>query len=217
MPRSTSFAIALGVLAFAAVLPAAGQLVVDDFSTTQSVSLSAINGTITSEISGAGLLGGVRAIRLTQGASAGSLAGTVAANTLAMSTTTLGDLEVWWDGVDDDGFTPTGLGGIDLTNGGLRDRFRLQVLTNDRPTELMRLQIWMNGTDRCEAQFQMPTGTLEVLFSAFTSCTGAATTATAPQAAGAVLFRTVNRPGAWSFTLGSVAGAPVELLSFTVD
>ena len=217
MPRSTSIVSAVIVSALAAALPAAGQLVVDDFSTTQSVAHSTINTSTTSEIAGAGLLGGVRAIRLAQGASAGLLAGTVAGNTLAMSTTTLGDLEVWWDGVDDDGFTPTGLGGMDLTNGGSRDRFRLQVLTNDRPTELMRLQIWMNGADRCEAQFQMPTGTLEVLFSAFTSCTGAATTATAPQAAGAVFFRTVNRPGAWSFTLGSVQGAPVELIYFAVD
>ena len=217
MRRSTSIATAVMVSAFAAALPAAGQLVVDDFSTNHSVAHSTINTSTTSEIAGAGLLGGVRTIRLTQGASSGFLTGTVASNTLVMSTTTLGDLEVWWDGVDDDGFTPTGLGGMDLTNGGSRDRFRLQVLANDRPTELMRMQIWMTGADLCEAQFQMPTGTLEVLFSAFTSCTGTATTATAPQAAGAVFFRTVNRPGAWSFTLGSVEGAPVELVSFTVD
>lgn len=198
--------------------PGAGQLVVDDFSADQSANHSAINSSTTNEVGGlTGVLGGVRTLRLTQGASAGALSGVVSGGTLTMTTDTAGDLEIWWDGVDDDSFTPTGLGAMDLTNGGAFDRFRLQVSSNSLPVDSMRMQIWMNGGDRCEVQFAMPSGPLELPFSSFTNCTGAATPAAAAQAAGAVFFGTVNRPGAWTFVLGSVESTPVELLSLSVD
>jgi hypothetical protein len=145
------------------------------------------------------------------------LSGVVASDTLTMTTDTPGDLEVWWDGMDDDTFTPTGLGGMDLTSGGMFDRFVLDVTANTRPMDTMRMQIWIDGGNLCEAQFQMPVGMLEVLFSSFTMCSGTATAVTAPQNAGAIFFRTVFQPGAWSFTLGSVASTPVELLSFAVE
>lgn len=215
--RNPAMVVSLVASLCSAVIPAIAQLTIDDFAVVQSLNHSTINAGSVSEVSGAGILGGVRMIRLTQGASAGSLSGTVSAGVLTMSTTTLGDLEVWWDGVDDDGFTPAGLGGIDLTGGGSFDHFLLDVTANSLPGDLMRLQIWINGGDRCETQFAMPVGLVVVPFANFSTCTGAATAASASQNAGAVFLRTVLRPGAWSFTLGAVQTTPVSLLDFTVE
>jgi hypothetical protein len=204
-------------LAASVAPPAAAQLVVDNFSTTQSVSLSTPSSSISQEVSGSGILGGVRMIRLTQGALAGSESGVVSGNTLTLSTTTEADLEVWWDGVDDDAFTPTGLGGLDLTNGGQFDRFVLNVTANSLPADTMRMVIWIDGGNRCEVQFAMPVGMLSLPFASFTSCSGTATPSSASQSAGLVQLRTVFRPGAWSFQLGLVQSTPVELLQFSLE
>jgi hypothetical protein len=203
--------------AIGSVAPASAQVVVDDFSTDQTVSHSTVSSSTVDEISGSGILGGVRLIRLTQGALAGSVSGVVSGGALTMSTTTQADLEVWWDGVDDNAFTPTGLGGLDLTNGGQFDRFVLDVSANSLPSDTMRLQIWIDGGNRCEVQFAMPVGQLELPFSSFTICSGTADSATASQNAGLILLRTVFRPGAWSFTLGFVQSTPVELQALSVE
>jgi len=218
MLASTRRMVSIVILAvIGSVVPSSAQVVVDDFSIAQTVSHTTVLSSTVDEISGAGILGGVRLIRLTQGAVAGSVSGVVSGGALTMSTTTLADLEVWWDGVNDNGFTPTGLGGVDLTNGGQFDRFVLDVTANSLPGDTMRMQIWIDGGNRCEVQFAMPVGQLELPFSTFTTCSGTATPAAASQNAGLILFRTVFRPGAWSFTLGFVQSTPVELLAFSVD
>jgi hypothetical protein len=215
MRLSTPFAFALA--AVLAPLPAAAQLAVDEFSTDQSVAHSTtLSGTL-DEISGLGILGGVRAIRLVQGGDAGALSAEVTGGELTMSTNTLGDLEMWWDGIDDDSFSPTGLGGLDLTSGGQFDRFLLEVTGNTLPGENMRMMIWIDGGNNCEVQFPMPVGMLQVPFASFTTCTGTATPVSASEGAGLIMLRTVFRPGAWTFSLAAVASTPVELLEFSID
>jgi len=195
---------------------AQSQLVLDDFSTAQSTTNNTGPSSVTDEIAAAGAIGGVRLIRLTNG-STGTSTGSVAGGTITLSTNVDSDLEVWWDGVDDDGFTAAGLGGTDLTSGGSFDRFQLDVTANTRPTEDMRIQVWQSGSMRCEVIFQMPVGIVEVFFSSLTNCTGGATSTSVTENAGLVLLRTVNRPGAWSFTLNFVQSTPVELQVFSVD
>ncbi len=214
--RSRSITLVLlGIVSWAA--SASGQLMVDDFTVVQSVSNPSTVTTVTDEIAAAGVLGGVRLIRLTNGAMAGTSSGMVSGGALTLATDTESDLEIWWDGVDDDGFTPSGLGGVDLTQGGMYDKFVLDVTANSRPTDAMRLFVWIDGANRCYAEFPMPVGTVEIPFSSLTNCSGTATAATSTTNAGLVQLRTVFRPGAWTFTLGFVESTPVELLDFSVD
>ncbi len=207
--------ILIGLFLFATTSHA--QLVIDSFTTAQTVTHTTGPSTLPDEVSGGDMIGGVRMIRLTNGAAGITSSGTVntTSNELTLSTDGASDLEIWWDGVDNDGFDSNGLAGQDLTMGGMFDRIAFNVVANDRPTEDMRLQVW-NADGRCEAIFTMPVGMVEVLFSSLGSCSGTATVNGVTTSAGLVLLRTVNRPGAWSFTLGPVDATPVELLEFDV-
>lgn len=120
----------------------AATTVVDDFSTSQAW-LSAypdpdigLPSDVWSSVSGAGILGGERDIRVQSNVNdlehATRTMWSVVQNGVFETHRQIGTSgihEIQWDGVDGDGSTldPTGLGGIDLTGGGTEEAFNLGV------------------------------------------------------------------------------------------
>lgn len=70
-----------------------------------------------------------------------------------------GGLRLAWDGDDGDPaqLQATGLGGADLSGGGLRDRFVLEVAASAQPAQA-RLRAWRDGVNWSEATLQIPGG-----------------------------------------------------------
>jgi len=96
-------------------------------------------------------------------------------------------------------------------DGGTNNAFEFEVLSNSLASD-MRIQIWTSGSMVSNAIFTMPTtpGVVSVPFSSFTG-TGD------PTNVQAVFFRTVLRPGAWTYSISFLESIPVELQSFAVE
>ena len=138
----------------------------DDFNTDQAaITLTAVadvGNTVSSTLSGAGILGGERDIRITmtQGAIGGNrMSATVSTGifSLGCEPTIAGTTEIQWDGADGDALTldPTGLGGFDLTGGNLQDAFQLRVASDDFPVGLT-LAVYTDGANFSTATINLP-------------------------------------------------------------
>jgi hypothetical protein len=134
----------LGVLGGAG---GAGALLIDDFTTDQAVIWMGVQGTESSRVSGAGILGGERDMVVELMSSTGMAMG-ASLGTLNYGHffTDVGTGLIVWDGdVDDPGAGPgqhptdvdptglnaTGLGGVDFTDGGTEDKIALPLLANN--------------------------------------------------------------------------------------
>ncbi len=116
-------------------------ITVDDWSTPQAELTRTTPGVVSNTITGTGILGVERDLRLALNAggpvslavSGGSLRYTAALTADALALVT-------WDGQDGDALhlTPDGLGGLDLTSGGTQDAFLLQATVDATATLLLR-------------------------------------------------------------------------------
>jgi hypothetical protein len=209
--RGVSWGTAVVVL-FALGGPAgAADLVIDDFSTAQGpVSQGTTFSTANDFVDGAGILQTERNLRVSAGAdvSGGPLTAQVSGGTFTFNRpgATLGQIDMWWDGDNSTAtFSPTGLGGIDLTAGG-RDRFRIPVVSSSSASLQMRIIVWTDGTNLSQRDFTLPTGggTVELLFSSFTVAAGTGGDFTN---VGAIFINTILNTGAWTATLGTLRAA----------
>lgn len=95
-------------------------------------------------ITGAGILGGEREVQITlvSGMNDGSVVSSFVSSgsfTLDSGATLQTSTLITWDGTDGDpnnALNPTGLGGVDMTNGGLDDAFLVEGLFSDQPFDL---------------------------------------------------------------------------------
>lgn len=108
-------------------------LMIDDFSTAQTLTVVTPGTSATDETSGAGIAGGERDMEVTRSTGVGI---TMIATTGSLSYGHIAGSEgtgrIIWDGIDGDPLlNPTGLGGLDFTDGGASDAFGLSILLND--------------------------------------------------------------------------------------
>ncbi|HRJ22090.1 MAG TPA: PEP-CTERM sorting domain-containing protein [Bryobacteraceae bacterium] len=152
------FAPAALMLTLSGVAPAA-PIIIDDFSTPSS-GQGAFPGT--------GILAGERDV-ITGGSStftAGSGSGTAALGTGLTSTFVLLD----YDGLDGSTATVFLLGGLDITNGGLLDRFQIEItaVTGTVRTTVRVAEDLQTADDYTERWIDISSaGTYEILFSSF--------------------------------------------------
>jgi hypothetical protein len=137
--RHGAAALGMVVLAAAAALapavPASAQVVIDEFTTNQGPVVDPPGGGSTAVTGGADILGGKRGVRVRNLAGPGPTSVEVAFSILAFTvedTTpdSLGEADVIWDGDADNDpltFDPTGLGGVDLTDGGTEGGIRFTI------------------------------------------------------------------------------------------
>lgn len=170
---ATSLALAYGL--------SAATIIIDHFDETQAVSVSGGAGnpvTAESNSAAAGAIGGFRDIKLTRtlGAGTANASSNTIASVFRISTDDDADADVFmfWDGGNDTTFSPTGLGGVDLTSGGLNDRIKVGLRSDLVVT--LTLTVYTNGTNYLTRSFSSPGGgtglpftTLDLLFSSFTA------------------------------------------------
>jgi hypothetical protein len=123
----------LGGLASLAWTGDSQALLIDDFSTDQGLSAISPDVFARDQISGSGILGGERDVELTLVANMG-VAMTVQNGDLAYGHfgPSLGTALIVWDGGDGSHLLdPTGLGGIDFTEGGAEDKIAIPLLSSD--------------------------------------------------------------------------------------
>jgi hypothetical protein len=117
----------------------AGALLIDAWSAEQTTTVISPAGSAASELAGAGIVGGEREILLTR--SSGP-AVTIAASTGSLAhgqiAGSLGTATVVWDGADVLGvLDPTGLGGVDFTDGATSAAISIPLLFGDLPASLI--------------------------------------------------------------------------------
>lgn len=210
-PTTVKFLTSSALLAASTMLHA--QTTIDDFSVAQGPLSHTGSIMVLSDFqAGAGILGGERTMRLTLADASGTASMEVAGGVWTCTTDANADFELWWDGTQGDtSFNPNGgLGGIDLTAGG-KDAFEFEVISNNVADDF-RIQIWTSGAEVSNAIFTLPTtpGVVSVPFADFTGTADFTDVE-------AVFFRTVNRPGAWSYSISFLETTPVTLQSFDIE
>lgn len=182
-----SFKLAAGAAAVMLSLSANAAIVVDLFTTDQATisdNDGAVGGGATSSVSGADILGGERDLLIDQIAQDGPVDPSiqssigVAVSRLAFSNDTgaQGVGEVQWDGADGSGaLDASGLGGIDLTDGGTLNAFLVETISSDANWnfEVIAYTDATNWTRISFAATSVPTGTgphfSTIAFSGFTN------------------------------------------------
>jgi hypothetical protein len=128
----------LGGLACLAWAEDSQALLIDDFSTDQTVVDITTTGSEYSQVSGSGILGGERDMEVTLDSDV-AIAVAITGDDLIYGQLagSRGTALIVWDGPDDDptldptGLDLTGLGGIDFTDGGLDDRIIIPLVVNN--------------------------------------------------------------------------------------
>lgn len=117
--------------------------IIDSFSTSQALSLSTL-GTVSSSVSsfGGDILGIERDMTLQMfsgsGMSVQANLGGFSILDQSQNSNTKGKTTITWDGVDGSpAVNYTGLGGLDLTEGGINNSITISVLFDDLPSELI--------------------------------------------------------------------------------
>ena len=146
LPRGLRRAAPAHIIAAALALACAGSaqaIIIDSFATSQSLSLAypPVGTSTSSSVSGTGILGGERdmMISLMGGVIAGNGISSVAGGgyySYSQDATIKGRGEIQWDGADGSlALNPIGLGGINLTAGGI-DSLVLGVISDDVPVNV---------------------------------------------------------------------------------
>lgn len=136
------FGLVVAVLLCSAGPAQASLLVLDTFDVPQNLTALGPANTSSGSVSGAGIYGGERDMVVTTTAGIpvlGLNTQTLGANQLAHSAdaTVTGFTLLQWDGVDGSStLNPVGLGGADLTNGGLVTGLGIRVSLNDLPADI---------------------------------------------------------------------------------
>lgn len=170
--------VALAGLGLLAGTGGAGAILIDDFSTDQAVIWMGAPGSVNSQVSGPGILGGERDMVATL---VSSVAVVMAAsgNTLNYLGISESTGLIVWDGDDplDDAVTVdhTGLGGIDFTAGG-GDKIAVPLLLSNLVAPMI-LTAYTNAADYSTATVWLPAGAspgqrLSVLFADFVADPG---------------------------------------------
>jgi uncharacterized repeat protein (TIGR01451 family) len=164
----TFLLIGLSLALWATTTTRALEITIDEFSTDQATLTltypADLGLTAESVVSGAGILGGERDIQveLIGGAVGGnSVSAGVATDYFSYGqdpTLTASGL-LQWDGPDGDATTldPLGLGGIDLTSGGVQDTFVIGVFYDDTPIDLT-LEVFTNAGNSSTYDVVLPGG-----------------------------------------------------------
>lgn len=179
-------------------------IVVDTFEQAQGpVTLNAAPGTVGSFQDGAGILQTERNIRVSGSSVAGGpISATVSGGQLTVTrpSGSTGEVDLWWDGNNStETFSPTGLGGIDLTAGG-NTGFALQTVASSSTSLELQLVVWTDGSNTSRVLFTLPAGAaiLEIPFTDFQVFSGAGANFAN---VGAIYLYTSNNTGAWTLTL----------------
>ncbi|MDR3402202.1 MAG: autotransporter domain-containing protein [Chthoniobacter sp.] len=186
---------------------------IDSFSTNQSaltLTYPPAGTSASSSASGAGILGGERDIQinLTGGVIAGNTMSAVVSSgffSYSQDATITGNAVIQWDGVDGSPtLNPTGLGGIDLTGGGLQNKFQLGVFFDDLPVNVT-LTVYTDAGNASSVTTTLPglifsSTDFTFNYSSFTTLLGAGAN-----------FANV---GAITLTLGSTTTAPDVVLDY---
>ncbi len=199
--RTAAFGL-VGILALASA--ALAVIVIDTFEQAQGpVSLNAAPGTVGSFQDGAGILQTERNIRVSGSSVAGGpISATVAGGQLTVTRPagSLGEVDLWWDGNNStETFSPTGLGGANLTAGG-NTGFAIQTVSSTSTVLDLQLVVWTDGSNTSRVLFTLPAGAaiIEIPFSDFEVFSGAGANFAS---VGAIYLYTSNNSGAWTFTL----------------
>ena len=179
-------------------------IVIDTFEQAQGpVSLNAAPGTVGSFQDGAGILQTERNIRVSGSSVAGGpISATVTGGQLTVTrpSGSTGEVDLWWDGNNStETFSPTGLGGANLTAGD-NTGFALQTVTSTSTSLELQLLVWTDGGNVSRVLFTLPAGAaiLEIPFTDFEVFSGAGADFAN---VGAIYLYTSNNTGAWTFTL----------------
>jgi hypothetical protein len=203
------FRLAVSGLTAGLVLASAvrADIVVDTFETNQGpVVLNMAPGSVDSFQDGAGILQTERNIRVTGASVAG---GAISANvtggqlTVTRPSGSSGGIDVWWDGNNSStSVDPVGLGGVDLTAGGLTG-FAISTSSSNSTALEMLLVVYTDSVNISSVFFTLPAGaaTLEIPFAHFELIWGAGATFTN---VGAIYLSTLNDSPAWTFTLSDI-------------
>jgi len=153
---------------FAVVLVAgtaqgAGLWTIDSFDVNQfDQAFGPVNST-SSSASGGGILGGTRDMTLSttaglpfQRLQGESNLGNTGFFSHSQDSTIIGSTLLEYDG-GSVGFNPTGLGGIDITNGGLVDQIGIRVSVNDLPVDI-KLTAFTDGSNFSDFTLSLPGG-----------------------------------------------------------
>jgi hypothetical protein len=157
------------------VAPEARSITIDAWTVDQTTTASSPAGSASTVVTGVGILGGEREISVTRTSgpvvtmSSGS--GSLAYGQIAGA---LGTGTVIWDGVDGGGtLDPTGLGGVDFTDGAASTAITIPILFSDLPG-VLRLTAYTDGANWSQAVIGLPgnippdpQSALTVLFSSF--------------------------------------------------
>ncbi len=148
-------------VAFLAVESASAAIIIDSFDDSQVVTQTGI-GTAAGFVNGA-MIGGQRDVEVivTNGETDLEMTADAGGNSLlthSQDSNVVGSTLVVWDGIDNDPLTvdPTGLGGVDLTGGGILDAIAIRITFDDLPVNLtMRVG---NGANVSERMLALPGG-----------------------------------------------------------
>ena len=182
LPKACRLALATTLLSSAAH----AVIVVDSFETNHSaltLTFPPAGTSASSSASGAGILGGERDVRvsLDSGVIAGNNISTTVSSgffSYSQDATITGRSEIQWDGADSSStLNPTGLGGIDLTDGGVLSQFLLTVLFDDLPAS-GQILVYSDAGNASLLDFNLgglifSTTSFEFNFSSFTPSLGA--------------------------------------------
>lgn len=154
----------------------ASALLIDDFTTAQSHSVTLLGAESGNSASGGGILGGERDGYLLLQAGT-SIAFNVNSGAASYNEAVASDGRLFftWDGADDSSvINQVGLGGIDLTEGGTQNAFTVQILLNTLPATNLNFLVHTSAGDYSTATFSAPIGasTLTILFADFVPLAG---------------------------------------------
>jgi hypothetical protein len=132
-------------------------LLIDDFSTDQTLVVITPDVSANSQIPGSGILGGERDVEVTLVASIGITmavsGGNFAYGQLGAS---LGTTRIVWDGMDGDSLlNPTGLGGIDFTEAGAEDQIAIPLLVSNSSSQVT-LEAYTDAANFSRATVSLP-------------------------------------------------------------
>jgi hypothetical protein len=174
-----------GTMASGLLAAAANGVIIDTFDISQSAVATMGGGDQANTAAGASILGGERELfsdHMMGGGSISAVSNAAADGLLSFSSDagTFGMGKIVWDGNDNNTgvFNPTGLGGVDFTEGGSHDRLVIRVYSADLPAEL-RFTFYTDAGNTSEASLMIPGGIfapggdVELPYASFTTMAGA--------------------------------------------
>jgi hypothetical protein len=183
----SGISLVLVLLAFVVVKAATTIGIIDHFDTFQTISAPGPSGSAADYIADSSVLGDERDIQaqVTSGVSGESVdvstdTGGNSIYSHSQGVTTQGWSQIVWDGPDHNATTIdyTGLGGVDLTNGSLSDRFVIGIAHKDSPQATILMTVYTDQDNWSEYTLPMPTlinslTEFQLLFADFTTGSGA--------------------------------------------